>query len=145
MGEPSKTPGIERIVRKYDKNTGNSNHPFDGEYTRLAEPVMVGKDGIPGDLCQLCMLAKKQPVQTYAFHGSHRYDLSSLRDVVDLDTTLKNRELRGGRDFVSVRLKAKGHGPASRQAVLDVYHAFIADPEKEADVVENGDSEDCQE
>lgn len=142
MGE---TPGIERIVKKYNGYTGNGSHPFDGAYTRIQEPVMVGREGIPGDLCTLCRTAKRHAVQTYAVYGSHRYDLSSLTDVMSLDTTLRSEDLRNGRGLVPVKLKAKGHGPESRQAVLDVYHAFIADPEKEAAVVENGDSEDCQE
>ena len=127
-------PAVEAIVKSYD----SPSHPFAGHYTRISEPVLVSGD-IPGDLIDICRTAKHHREGAYAFFEGHRYDLTRLSDLMGLEQAVrmsyeKNKSPR------PVMLKVKGHGAQARVAVIDVYHAFISDPEKEAETVENGDS-----
>ncbi len=134
-------PDVEAIVKRYDTPTGGSTpiapHPFAGEYTRLQEPIVIKDKKMPCDLVTLCRTAKAQLAPTYAFMEGHRYDLTSLRDIMELDSAIQSIESTGER---IVSLKAKGHGSLAIYALTNIYHAFIADPNAAVDYVENGDA-----
>lgn len=122
------TPGSEEHKKASEESYRlTRGGRFEGEFEKLKNPIIINSR-IPGSLQEICMTAKRFPEQkTFAFYQCHVYDLGSLKDVMELESAIRNHHRDPEmKENPEIRLKSKGHGMASREALQAVYHAFMA-------------------
>jgi hypothetical protein len=120
------------VIESYDHvlhaNLGRS-HRWEGHYSGLE--VSVDKTiGLPGDMVAACMAAKKgeflkPPVKVRGVFKGHWYDLSSVKGIMDLESSVRHPNMHNGSTPNVVCILAQGHSPDAKAIAAEVYEALF--------------------
>lgn len=125
-------PGSSSLERRVLKNGEevpysrgeDQRRPFEGDYTAMS--AYVGGEGLSGAIKEVIDAARgvKKGIKVYGHVFNHWYNLSSVSQAMDFETTLRNQHLRPAeKPVLKVEIRVEGHTSHAARAAMVVYNA----------------------